>query len=121
MASWERMEGAPGLPSMEKGFGPSKEKGKEGLVLPGVRSRGAEGGKGMFMGADLGMTSGLTGSSPEWGEGDLWSSLSRGLGDLGGEPPFWLPSSGFLPEVDKSWGWFLVSCPLTFSKEKCRN
>ena len=59
------MEGAPGLPSMEKGFGPSREKGKEGLVLPGVRSRGAEGGKGRFMGADLGITSGRTGSSPE--------------------------------------------------------
>ena len=124
LASCERMEGDPDAPSIEKGFGPRREKGKGGL-LPGVKSRGAEE-KGMFMGADLGITSGRTGSSPEWGLGDLWSSnleedLSRGLGDSLCEPSFWLPSSGFLPEVDKSWGWFLVSCPLTFSVEKWCN
>ena len=57
------MEGDPGPPIMEKGFGPRREKGKGGL-LPGVKSSGAEG-KGMFMGADLGITSGRTGSSSE--------------------------------------------------------
>ena len=63
LANWERMEGDPEAPSIEKGFGPRREKGKGGL-LPGVRSRGAEE-KGMFMGADLGITSGRMGSSPE--------------------------------------------------------
>ena len=63
LASCERMEGDPDAPSIEKGFGPRREKGKGGL-LPGVRSRGAEE-KGMFMGADLGIKSGRTGSSPE--------------------------------------------------------
>ena len=126
LASCERMEGDPDAPSIEKGFGPRREKGKGGL-LPGVKSRGAEE-KGMFMGADLGITSGRTGSRVvrSDGEGDLWSSnleadLSGGLGDSLGEPSFWLPSSSFLPEVDKSWGWFLVSCPLTFSVEKWCN
>ena len=57
------MEGDPDAPSIENGFGPRREKGKAGL-LPGVRSRGAEE-RGMFMGADLGITSGRTGSSPE--------------------------------------------------------
>ena len=61
--SWARMEGDPDAPSIENGFGPRRERGKGGL-LPGVRSRGAEE-RGMFIGADLGITSGRTGSSPE--------------------------------------------------------
>ena len=78
-------------------------------LLPGVRSKGAVV-KGIFMGADLGMTSGRNGSSPlvERGEGDLWSwsrrdrDLSLGLGVRCGDLSFWLPSSGFLLTVDKS-------------------
>ena len=94
-----------GLFIIEKGV-PSRLNGN--ALLPGVRSRGAPE-KGIFIGADFGMTSGLTGSSPVFvrGEGDLWSSkldiaLSMGLGVSRGEPSFWLPSSSFLPEVDKS-------------------
>lgn len=75
LASCDSMEGWPGWPSMEKGFGPRRLKGKPGL-LPGVRSRGAPE-KGTFMGADLGITSGRTGSRVELGEGDLWSSNLR--------------------------------------------
>lgn len=63
LASWARMEGDPDAPSIENGFGPRRDNGKGGL-LPGVRSRGAEE-RGMFIGADLGITSGRTGSSPE--------------------------------------------------------
>ena len=94
-----------GVVGLEKG-GPSRLNGK--ALLPGVRSRGVVE-KGIFIGADLGMTSGLTGSSPVFvmGEYDLWSSkldiaLSMGLGVSRGEPSFWLPSSSFLLEVDKS-------------------
>ena len=106
------MLGAGGLLIMEKGV-VSSEKGKAELP-PGVRSSGVVV-KGIFIGADFGMTSGLSGSSPllDRGEGDLWSAscraedLSRllllGLGVLcGGDPSFWLPSSSFLLAVDKS-------------------
>lgn len=111
LASWAKMLGEGGLFIKENGApGPSRLKGNG--LLPGVRSRG-EVPKGIFIGADLGMTSGLSGSSPggvlERGEeADLWSSswdLSRlpGLGvRCGGDPSFWLPSSGFLFAVDKS-------------------
>ena len=103
------MLGAGGLFIRENGApGPSRLKGNG--LLPGVRSSGVVV-KGIFIGADFGMTSGLSGSSPgveERGEADLWSSswdLSRlpGLGvRCGGDPSFWLPSSGFLLAVDKS-------------------
>ena len=119
------MLGDGGLFIIEKGL-PSRLNGNAAL-LPGVRSKGAVV-KGIFMGADLGMTSGRNGSSPppvvDRGEGDLWSwsrrrdrDLSLGLGVRCGEY-FWLPSSDFLHAVDKSSGWFL-SCPASFSAGKC--
>ena len=121
LASWDKMLGEGGELIMEKGV-LSRLKGN--ALLPGVRSRGAVV-KGIFIGADLGITSGLSGSSPpaeDSGEADLWSSsldrdLSLGLGVRCGEY-FWLPSSDFLHAVDKSSGWFL-SCPFSFSAGKC--
>lgn len=107
LASWASIEGEGGPAIMEKGEPLRRLKGKA-AVLPGVRSSGAPE-NGMFIGADFGIKSGLTGSNPEpdSGEGDLWSSsleavLSSGLGVSLGEQSFWLPSSGFLLEVDKS-------------------
>ena len=89
------MLGEGGVLIMEKG---ELRRLKGNALLPGVRSRGAVV-KGIFIGADLGITSGLSGSSPpveDSGEGDLWSSsldrdLSLGLGVRCGEY-FWLPS-----------------------------
>ena len=101
---------------MEKGE--LRRKGK-GLL----RSRGPEE-KGLFIGADFGITSGLTGSSieDERGEGVLCSEcelvFSPGLGELGGLSSLWFSSSSFLLLVDKSSGWFLLSCSLSFSGNK---
>ena len=75
MASWLKIPGDGGLFIIEKGV-PRRLNGKA-VLLPGVRSKGAEV-KGIFMGADLGITSGLSGSRPLCGEaGDVGDLRSR--------------------------------------------
>ena len=110
LASCDKMLGEGGVVIMENGEPlPRRLNGKEG-VPPGVRSKAPV--KGIFMGADFGMTSGRRGSSPlleEEGEGDLWSSRrDLFLGLWLGDSSAWLPSP-FLAAVDKSCGRFLLS------------
>ena len=95
LARWDSMELPGAAPSMLNG-----EPSRNGKWL--LKSSGAEE-KGPFIGADLGITSGRTGSRIE-GEGDR--CLAPGLGVLEGLVSSLLrggsSSDPFLPLVDKS-------------------
>ena len=68
-ASCDNMLGEGGVVIIENGELPRRLNGKDGCPVPGVRSRAPV--KGTFMGADLGMTSGRSGSRPLLEEGEL--------------------------------------------------
>ena len=105
LARWER-RGEPGAaPSIDWKGEPSR-KGKW------LRRSSGAAVEGTFMGADLGMTSGRTGSMSEGEEG------GGGLGVAGGLVSSLRDSSStFLLVVDKSSGWFLPRCsPPSFSE-----